>query len=89
MHSLLQFKALSTNLQINELNQRGIPLDLAYTTQNAEAVLFAYDDFYVELVVEKLADEIIAVRCFRSLKKLEPYLQQVDIREITSILSCS
>jgi hypothetical protein len=43
----------------------------------------------VELVVEKYTDEILSINCFSSTKKLEPYLHQVDITDITSLLACS
>ncbi len=76
-------------MQINQLSLHGIGLDLAYCTKGAEAVLFAYLDFYVELVVEKYTDEILSINCFSSTKKLEPYLHQVDITDITSLLACS
>ena len=83
------FKMLSAEKQLDELSQHGIPFDLEYSTNGAEAVLFGYHDFYVELVVEKYTDAILNTRCFRNLKKLAPYLPQIDISEITSLLACS
>jgi hypothetical protein len=88
MYSLRQFKKLAGEAQVEQLNSRAVPLDLAHTAKGTEAVLFAYNGFYVELVVEKYADAILAVKCFKSLKRLEPYLHQVDISEITDLLSC-
>lgn len=87
MHSFHHFKSLPTDLQIHHLNRKGVPLDLAHTTKSTEAILFAYNGFYVELVVEQATDEILAIRSFRSTKKLEPYLLQVDIQEIIFLLS--
>ena len=75
-------------MQIDVLNQEGIALDLACTAKTAEGVLFAYNDFYVELVVEKYSDEILALKCFKSTRRLHPYLPQVDISQITSLLAC-
>ncbi|MDQ3278850.1 MAG: hypothetical protein M3Q06_11025 [Bacteroidota bacterium] len=89
MYSLCQFKKLSAERQIDELARHGIGLDLAYATKGAEAVLFAYYDFYVELVVEKFTDEILALHCFRSTKRLAPYLRQIDLSEIRPLLFCS
>ncbi|WP_121353383.1 hypothetical protein [Flavisolibacter nicotianae] len=89
MYTFYRFKALSSDMQIEELSRHGIMLDLAYTIQNREAVLFAYGDFYVEMVVQKYSDDIHAVRCFQSMKRLEPYLRQVDISEITDMLRCN
>lgn len=89
LYSFRRFSKLSTEQQIHQLSLHGIALDLAYCTQGAEAVLFAYYDFYVELVVEKYIDEILSIKSFRSVRKLAPYLHQVDITEITALLACS
>lgn len=87
MYTFYQFKALSAETQIEELSFYGISLDLAYDTEGAEAVLFAYHDFYVELVVEKYTDDILTITCFRHTKKLEPYLCQIDLTEINVLLA--
>ena len=89
MYSFHLYKSFPAELQIQELSHHGIGLDLAYDTKGAEAVLFAYNDFYVELVVEKFNDEILSIKCFRSIKKLDPYLKQIDITEINPLLVCS
>lgn len=89
MYSFHQFSRLPAEVQLDELNAAGVALDLAYSLQAAEAVLFAYDDFYVEMLVARHTDEILALKSFRSLKRLEPFLHQVDISEITVLLSWS
>lgn len=89
MYTLQRFKALFPEKQLQQLTSHGISLDLAFCIDSTEAIVFAYNDFYVELVVEKVSDDIIAINCFRSVKKLTPYLHQVDISEITSLLACS
>lgn len=71
MYSFPRFKALDNEEQIEELSLRGIALDLAYDIDNTEAVLLAYNDFYVELVVEKISDEIISLRCFKGVRKFD------------------
>ena len=88
-YSFRRFKQLPVEVQIEQLNRKGVALDLACHVKTAEAVLFAYADFYVELIVAAHTDEILALKPFKSLKKLEPYLSQVDIGEITSLLSLS
>lgn len=75
-------------MKISELNHHGVALDLAYAVRTTEAVLFAYNDFYVELVVQRYTDEILMLQCFKSSKKLAPYLHQVDISDISALLSC-
>lgn len=87
MYSFHRFKRLPADVQTDELCRHGVALDLAYAVHAAEAVLFAYDNFYVELVVERQTDEILSLKCFKSLKKLAPYLPQIDIGEITALLS--
>lgn len=87
MYSFHAFKRLPAERQMDELNAHGIGLDLACAVRNAEAVLFAYNNFYVELLLECVSDEILSLTCFKSPKKLDPYLQQVDISEITVLLT--
>ncbi len=87
MYSFHLFKRLPADVRIDELNEHGISLDLARADGLAEKVLFAYNNFYVELVVERYTDAIITLTCFKSGKRLEPYLPQVDIGEITFLLS--
>lgn len=89
MFTFSQFRALPPDLQYEELGCLGVSLDLACTTANAEALLFAYADFYVELVVAKHTDEILALRCFKSIRKLAPYLHQIDLSDIHPLLSCT
>ena len=89
MYSFHCFKGLGIELQMEALSLCGIPLDLACVIGSTEAVLFAYNDFYVELVVEKITDEIISLHCFKSIGKLSPYLHQIDIGEISVLLTCS
>jgi hypothetical protein len=89
MYTFHRFKMLSGEQKLYVLSRHGIGLDLAYCTKDAEAVLFAYRDFYVELVVQKHYDEILAINCFHDVRKLEPYLHQVDITEICALLACS
>lgn len=86
MYTFKQFNALSNELQIDELAQHGVSLDPDCKLQGSEAVLFAYSDFYVELVVIKHTDEILSINCFQNLNRLAPYLEQIDISEINVLL---
>lgn len=88
MYTFHGFKVLPKELQIEASSYQGIPLDLAYNVKSAEAILFANLDFYVELIVERFTDEIIAREVFKSTKKLEPYLHRVDISESNPPLTC-
>lgn len=75
--------------QIDELALHGISLDLVCSLRGSEGVLFAYRDFYIELVVVKHTDDIICLNCFKDFDMLEPYLQQVDISEVAALLAYS
>ena len=88
-YTLHQFKSLPKPLQVEQLSLKGIVLDLAYTEKNVEVSLFAYNDFYVELFFQDYTDAIVAVKCFKSMHRLTPYLKQIDIKEITTLLSAS
>lgn len=53
--------------------------------QDAEQVtvnLHAVEDFYVEVVYSGEHNAIVDVTPFASLHLLEPYLQQIDLREL-------
>ena len=87
MYTLHQFKGLANDAQLHQLNTDGVALDLAYTTQQTEAILFAYHDFYVEVIIALHSEDVLAIRCFKSVKKLEPFLAQIDIDEVNQLLS--
>jgi hypothetical protein len=80
--SFQQFKSLHTYVQIKVLFEKAISMDLLYSLDGCEYVLFAYNNFYIELVVNAKTTEIFQVRCFKSVKKLEPYLPYIDISQI-------
>jgi hypothetical protein len=84
-----RFLELPLELQIDQLALHGISLDLACDLHGSEGVLFAYRDFYIELVVAKHTDDILCLKCFEGLDMLEPYLAQVDIDEVAPLLLCS
>jgi hypothetical protein len=88
LYPFRRFKILLPEVQLEQLTLHAVSFELARCAGSREAVLFAYHDFYVELLVEKITDEIHSIRCFRSLQKLEPYLEQIDISEITALLAC-
>ena len=89
LYPLHRFKMLPAEKQLEQLTLHAIPFDLYYCVSGGEAVLFGYHHFYVELIVEKYTDEILSVCCFQSTRRLAPYLQQIDITEITALLACS
>ncbi len=86
--SFHQFKSLPSYVQITHLNESAIAMDVYFTTGKKDFVLFAYNGFYIELIVEALTDEIQQVRCFKNTRNLDPYLEQIDISEIALLLQC-
>lgn len=87
MITFRQFKKLSADLQSNYLITEGVNLDLKLSKKNIEVALFAIHDFYVEVYFQHKTSEILRIQSFRTLKKLEPYLSQIDIDDITILLS--
>lgn len=74
-------------LQVEELQQAGVPLELSRFNKNVEIFLYALHGFYVELYVQVNSNELLLIKSFTSEKKLEPYLHQVNISEIRHLLS--
>lgn len=87
MISLHRFMSLPLDVQVDEMSKYAVSLDLFQRSKGADIALFAMHDFYVELYVERISDEIIKVSAFDSMKKLENYLDQVNIDEISSLIS--
>jgi hypothetical protein len=87
MISIKEFKALPIDAQVDELSRNAVSLDLFQVKKGAEVVLFSLNDFYVELYVERVSDEIIRINAFDSVKRLDAYLGQIDIHEITGLIS--
>lgn len=53
-----------------------------------EYALYYYHPIYIELIAKTRTDEIVEIKCFANTKKLNPYLPQINITEITHLLSC-
>ena len=60
-------------------------MELLYCLDGFQYVLFAYNNFFIELVTDAKTNEICKIRCFKSMKKLERYLPYIDISEILSL----
>lgn len=81
-----KFRILSFDSRINTLMEEAVTLDLFITSRYTEVALFALHDYYVELHVKRYTDIILAVKPFRSLKRLDAFLPQVNIDEIKNLL---
>lgn len=69
------------------MSLRAVSLDLFRSSKGAEVALFALHNFYIELYVERISDEIIRISPFDCAKRLDLYLDQVDIEEIRNLTS--
>jgi hypothetical protein len=89
MLSAHQFKQADIHFQISYVNNKGVCLNVCIHRGNVKVALYALDTFYVEVYYDVECNMINQVKCFTSLKKLEPYLGQINIDEITSLLKAS
>ncbi len=89
MLSAHQFKKADIHFQIRYVNDKGIYLDVCIHKGNVKVALYALCTYYVEVYYDVESNMINQVKCFTSLKKLEPYLGKINIDEITSLLKAS
>jgi hypothetical protein len=87
MISLNIFKRLTIEEQVELLNEQAVSLDVYYKKSGTEVALFSLGNFYVELYVEPFTDEIIKIKSFTSIKRLDTYLGQININEIIKLLA--
>jgi hypothetical protein len=79
------FKNLDSKSKFNYLSQYGVFLKLSLFYNNVEVILYSFKSFYVEVLVTPY-HEILNIRCFANMQRLDKYLQQVDITEIENLL---
>lgn len=84
--SIHQYKRLSIHKKYSILNVEGIDL-LALFTRKQSKVLFSLYHFYVEVVFDRFTNEIRSLTCFTNAHKIEPYLEQINIDDLTILLS--
>jgi hypothetical protein len=87
MISIHQFKRWQPDVQLDYLNSYGVALGISLVRKDMEVILFSLHDFYVRISYKRKTNKIKEVSCFRSMKKLEPFLDQVNIDEIIILLS--
>jgi hypothetical protein len=86
MISYRQYRALYPDEQAQVLWQEGVYLELIRYTRKSLVELYALHDFYVEIFYDRLTEEPSSLKCFKQLKGLDPYLPQVPIDNIISII---
>jgi hypothetical protein len=86
MISVHQFKHADIQSKSCYLNGNGVYLDICIHKDNAIVALYGLHGYYVEVCYEKESNMINKIKCFTSLKKLDPFLKQVNIDEIILLL---
>ena len=86
MITLKKFRKLDYEVQLHCLYGSGVNLELYRTINEQEVVLYSLGDFYVEIFFNSDITRVLHVNAFHSLKKLDPYLRNVDISEIEGFL---
>lgn len=86
MLSVQQFKRLSLIKKHYLLNKEGIDLSAIFTRKESR-ILFSLYGFYVEVIFMRTSSEIKSLTCFTDLEKLEPYLEHINIDDLTILLS--
>ena len=87
MLTLHQFKRLCIDSKLILLDKHCIDLSLALFTKEEASLLFYLFDFYVKVVFKKASVQIKSVTCFKDVKKVEPFLEQVNIDDVTILLA--
>ena len=83
---LHDFRQLPVNKQYYILDKCGIELSALFTRKEAK-VLFSLYNFYVEIIYLRASREIKSLSSFLDVDRIEPYLEQINIDELTMILS--
>lgn len=75
------FKLLELSAQAQVICENGALL-AERTEDNYLIILYQVDSFYVEVYYHQHNDEIVKFRSFHSVKFLEPYLQNINVRSL-------
>lgn len=81
MNGLIDFNELPRQEQLDQLYKEGIFLG-KLRTFNQSRVLYYYDGFYAEIIYTRYRREVKFIRCFSGTEWLDPYIQQLKIKEL-------
>ena len=84
--TLSQFNRLSTSEKYGLLEDHGIYLDTYRLEGPYKVALFALSAFYCEVWLNVKTDQLYKAEAFSSYKKLDPFLQEIDITSIYTVL---
>jgi hypothetical protein len=85
-HTLHQFNALEPEEQMNILQEYGVYLDVYRKAEQCRVALFKLYGFYCEVWLHKRKDRVLRVIAFSSYRRLDFYLDQIDLSEIYALL---
>lgn len=80
--SLSQFNHMATAEKYRWLEHYGIYLQVSRIDGACKVALFSMFDFYVEVWLDIKTDKLVRPSGFINYKKLDPYLQQIDIGDL-------
>jgi hypothetical protein len=78
---IYEFQMLSENEQASHLWECGEYLVTRIEAEN-KINLYALKDYYVEVTYQGQINKITGLRIFKTLRLLEPYLDQLDLNEL-------
>jgi hypothetical protein len=76
-----QFSLYSYQAQYEMLKEQGIFL-MTRHIQDSWLVLFAFQNFYVEVIQVQPSGQLRLMRCFEDIEQLAPYLSEIDINPV-------
>ena len=85
MISVHKFRHADTQSKSRYLNGHGVNLNLYIHKEDAIVSLYDLHGYYVEVYYEKGSNMIKQINCFTSLKKLDPFIKQINIDKLISL----
>lgn len=85
MINFFEFRFLPDEQQSDYILNNGVFL-CSIDSEEERIGLFRLFDFFVEIYYNKVNDQIIKIKSFRSMEFLEPYLERINISEAKAFL---
>lgn len=79
--TMLEFKILSQNEQIDLLYQEGTYIGKR-KMNDLDRILYQLESFYVEILYQEYRRHIYKINCFTSTAFLDPYLEQIVVENL-------
>jgi hypothetical protein len=93
-----QFQPVEDNITISQFNQLskfekygmlegyGTYLEISRIEDKCQVALFYLFNFYVEVWLDLQSDQLLNATAFRSITRLDPYLNKIDLSAIRELL---